>query len=160
MGFLTDRYHISTVLAISAFTSALSVFLIWGFATTAPTLYAFSIAFGIFAGGYTASWTGCAIEVQKDSPDAAITVIMGTMAAGRGLGCVLSGPLSEYLLSLGTFEAVGAYGTRYGSLILFTGFTALLGRFGLFGRLGMRASKAEKGGRGLAGENEREALLA
>lgn len=161
MGFLTDRYHISTVLAISAFTSAASVFLIWGFATTAPVLYIFSIAFGVFAGGYTASWTGCAIEVQKaTSPDAAITVIMGTMAAGRGFGCVLSGPLSEYLLSLGTFEAAGSYGTRYGSLILFTGFTALLGRFGLFGRLGMRASKGEEGGRGLSGENESEALLA
>ena len=161
MGFLTDRYHISTVLAISAFTSAASVFLIWGFATTAQILYIFSIAFGIFAGGYTASWTSCAIEVQKGSPDAAITVIMGTMAAGRGFGCVLSGPLSEYLLGLGTFEAVGAYGTRYGSLILFTGFTALFGRFGLFGRLGMRAGKAgEEGGRSLEGENEREALLA
>ena len=97
--------------------------------------------------------------MQKGSPDVAITVIMGTMAAGRGFGCVLCGPLSEYLLSLGTFEGVGAYGTRYGNLILFTGFTALLGGFGLFGRLGMRAGRAGEGGGRTPGENEREALL-
>ena len=159
IGFLTDRYNISTVLAILALTSAASVFFIWGFATTAPVLYLFSILFGIFAGGYTASWTGCITEVKKANPDTAITVVIGAMSAGRGFGCVLSGPLSEYLLSLGTSEAAGAYGTRYGSLILFTGLTALLGSFGLFGTLRMSASKPEEGGRRLSVENENEALL-
>ena len=71
---------------------------------------------------------------------------------------MLSGPFSEYLLSLGTDKAAGAYGTRYGSLILFTGFTAILGGFGLVGRLETRADHPRE--RRLSGDNEREALLA
>lgn len=107
-------------------------------------LYAFAILFGIFAGGYTASWTGCATEVKKENPDAVIAVIMGTMAAGRGIGCVISGPVSEALLELPKWHADGVYGTSFGWLILFTGVTSLLGRFGLFGKCGLRTQKGSK----------------
>lgn len=157
MGFLIDRYHISTVLLLSAITSTLCVFLIWGFATTESMLYLFAILFGLFAGGYTATWTGCATEVQKENPKAAIAVIMGTMAAGRGVGCVISGPVSEALLSLPRWHAQGVYGTRFGWLILFTGVSSLLGRFGLFGRWGLRTQKRcpkDVETRSVAGESE------
>ena len=94
ISFLIDYYHISTVLLLSAIASTLCVFLIWGFATTEPMLYIFAILFGLFAGGYTATWIGCATEVKKENPNAAVAVIMGTMAAGRGVGCVISGPVT------------------------------------------------------------------
>ncbi|KAL9124708.1 MAG: hypothetical protein Q9217_005992, partial [Psora testacea] len=144
MGYLIDRYHISTVLLISALTSSLSVFLFWGFATSSPLLYLFSITFGVFAGGYTASWTGSAQEIKKANPASTeIAVVMGTMAAGRGLGCVLSGPISEALMALPAPGKGKIWGSAYGWLILFTGVTCLLGRFGLFGKWGMRAEEKE-----------------
>ena len=143
MGLLVDRYHISTVLLISALSSTFCVFFLWGFALNEPVLYLFSITFGIFAGGYVATWTGCALEVQKSSTDSDVSSINGFMAAGRGFGCVLGGPLSEALLSFKPMEAKGAYGTRYGALIIFTGISSLMGRFGLFGRWGLQAGQKE-----------------
>jgi MFS family permease len=140
-GLLVDRFHISTVLFISAIGSAMSVFLLWGLAVKEPVLYAFAIVYGVFAGGYTASWSGSAVEIRNDYPEAEVAVIMGVLAAGRGFGCMLSGPLSEGLLRIGN-EPSGlgfAYGTKFRSLIIFTGITMLFGRFGLLGRFGTRA---------------------
>ena len=106
-------------------------------------LFTFSITFGIFAGGYVATWTGCALEVQKSTPNTDVASINGFMAAGRGFGCVLGGPISEALLSLGALEAKGAYGSKFGVLIILTGISSLMGRFGLFGRWGLQAGETE-----------------
>ena len=46
---------------------------------------------------------------------------MGTMAAGRGVGCVISGPVIEALLSLPRWHVQGVYGTRFRWLIVLTG---------------------------------------
>lgn len=138
IGFLVDRFQMRTALLVSTIGSAISVFLIWGFAVAEPGLYAFALMYGIFAGGYTATWTGCVTEVQKVVPRTETGVMMGIMAAGRGVGSMASGPMSEKLFSLGPRKGVlqGVYGTDYGSLILFTGVTALLGGLGVLGRSG------------------------
>ena len=158
IGFLVDRFHISTVLLLSAITSTLSVFLLWGFAMNQFLLLTFSIFFGIFAGGYTACWAGCAIEVKKTTPNSEIATMVGFMAAARGLGCVLMGPLSEYLLDFGGFHVGGAYDTKYGALIVFTGITVLMGRFGLFGRYGLGARSSDGESRKTKDE-ERQPLI-
>ena len=119
----------------------------------------FAILFGVFAGGYTASWTGCAMEVKKRTPDSEIATMLGFMAAGRGFGCVLMGPVSEALLGLGSLHTGGAYGTRYGSLIVFTGLSVSMGRFGLFGRWGLQAEESGSQPRKDSGEGERECLI-
>lgn len=100
-------------------------------------LYTFALAYGIFAGGYTATWTGCLAEVQRDSRDAEAGVFLGNMAASRGIGAIVSGPISEELLKLGLGEKAlaGAYGSKYGVVILFTGVTAVLGGFGIIERI-------------------------
>ena len=64
--------------------------------------------------------------------------MFGMMAAGRGLGAVMSGPVSEILLGYGSLNLKGAYGTEYGGLIFFTGITAMLGGFGALSRLRSR----------------------
>lgn len=59
-------------------------------------------------------------------------LIYGFLAAGRGIGNVISGPLSEALLKVYSGYrggAVSGYGGQYGILIIFTGVTALLGGF-------------------------------
>ncbi|KAL8797302.1 MAG: hypothetical protein Q9195_000456 [Heterodermia aff. obscurata] len=148
IGSLTDHLHITTVILISATGSALSVFLLWGFALARAMLYIFAFAYGIFAGGYTATWTGCLVEIQRESRDAEAGVIIGMMAATRGIGAVISGPLSEQLLMIrpGRGWLSGAYGSEYGVLIVFTGITAILGGLGVVERIrlwGMDDSEVE-----------------
>lgn len=69
--------------------------------------------------------------------DAEAGVVIGMMAATRGVGAVVSGPLSEELLKFRPWEGrlAGAYGTQYGILILFTGITAILGGLGVIERV-------------------------
>jgi len=138
IGSLTDHLHPTSVILISALGSALAVFLIWGFALSKPVIYIFALAYGIFAGGYTATWTGCVSEIQRDVIEAEAGVVIGMMAAGRGLGAVMSGPVSESLLGYESWNLTGAYGTKYGILIVFTGITAVLGGFGSLSRLRFR----------------------
>lgn len=141
IGALTDRYHVSTVLLISALGSAFSVFFLWGFAVNEVPLYTFALIYGVFAGGYTSTWAGCASEVRQQTPGTEVAVLMGIMAFGRGFGCMSSGPLSDKLLNLGVWQGGnngGAYGTEYANLIAFTGITALLSGLGLFARFRKR----------------------
>ncbi|MCJ1462065.1 hypothetical protein MMC07_000665 [Pseudocyphellaria aurata] len=147
-GLLIDRYHISTILLISSLGSAMSVLLIWGFATFQPILFIFAFTYGVFAGGYASTWTGCAADIRKETGRGEIAVIIGTMAAGRGIGCVISGPVSESLLRSKRWlgASPGVYRSEYGNLILFTGLALLLGSIGSTGRLRRWALKSPETG--------------
>ncbi|KAL8919506.1 MAG: hypothetical protein Q9172_004944 [Xanthocarpia lactea] len=133
-GYLTDRLHPSTAILISSLGAALSVFLLWGFALSKPVIYIFAITYGVFGGGYAATWTGFVSEIQRDAGEAEAVIVLGMLAAGRGPGSVSSGPLSEALLKYDKWNLTGAYGTRYGVLIVFTGVTAVMGWLGFFTR--------------------------
>ena len=160
-GLLIDVMHVSNVLLITAVISTATVFLLWGFATTEPVLYAFCILFGVTAGGYTATWTGAAKEVksahehklrlegksEEDEGAVEVAVVMGVMAAGRGFGCFASGPVSEALMKLPKPHGKGVWSTNYAWLVIFVGLTMLLGRFGSFGRSGLRFSDRGKKGK-------------
>lgn len=56
-------------------------------------------------------------------------MVFGFLAFGRGLGNVVSGPLSELLIAKNPWKDVtqGAFGSQYGLLIVLTGITALVG---------------------------------
>jgi hypothetical protein len=119
---------------ISAIGTALSTFLLWGFSTNLPVLYIFCIAYGVFAGSYTTAWTGI-MHMVSAAPDRSSTsgtsfdpaMVLGVLCAGRGIGNIVSGPLSGALIKGMPWQgqAAGGYGTGYGSLIVFTGATAL-----------------------------------
>lgn len=68
-------------------------------------------------------------EVRKRDPRAEHGLVFGILAAGRGLGCVTSGPLTDALLKGRPWagDAAAAYGSGYGPLVVFTGVTALFG---------------------------------
>ena len=76
--------------------------------------------------------------MQKRAGRAETGLLMGTWAAGRGIGSVVSGPLSGKLLELGLWKGASkyAYGTEYGILIVFIGFTAIFGGLGVIVRFG------------------------
>jgi MFS family permease len=129
LGYATDRLPVNTVIAISSIGATISVFLLWGLATSLPLLVIFAAVYGVFAGGFSALWIGMAREVLRDfDGDAGIITLMGAFSAGRGIGAVLSGPMSEILLkrNLGS-EVFRAYGSEYGVLIVFTGISAFCG---------------------------------
>ncbi|EAW13985.1 putative MFS monocarboxylate transporter [Aspergillus clavatus NRRL 1] len=145
LGTLCDRFAVTNIMLLSSVGSALSVFLFWGLASSresaAPTssyshaamtlLIMFSISYGFFAGGFSSTWSGVTTQIKRDRPSLDTGLVFGLLAGGRGIGNVISGPLSTALIKRGSV-AGGEHGgtgytTEYGALIVFTGVTAFLG---------------------------------
>ena len=136
-GFLIDRLHVTTVIMFVTSIAVLSVFLAWGFALSLPTVILFSALYGMSAGGFSTTYTGTMKEIQKREPTADIGILFGMLAAGRGIGAIASGPLSEALIHNLPWkgELASGYGTGYGPLIIFTGLTAAAGGLSWVGRM-------------------------
>ncbi|KAK4189528.1 monocarboxylate transporter 10 [Podospora australis] len=143
MGSLIDRLEVTKCLLVSTAGATLGVFLLWGLSDNLAVLYAFSIVYGLFAGSYTSAWPGIMKEIVKwgtttknegegkSSGGGVVdpSMVFAFLALGRGVGNVISGPLSEALIKGEPWrgEAFGGYGSGYGSLIAFTGATAFVG---------------------------------
>ena len=128
MGILNDRFDVSNVIFVSSLGSTLTVFIFWGLAGQAALLAIFSIFYGFFAGGYSATWSGSMTQMKKERPALDTGLAFGLLAGVRGVGNVISGPLSSALVSQGLVgHARFGYETKYEWLIVFTGLTALLG---------------------------------
>ena len=139
VGWLVDHYHVTTALNFCTLGTMFAVFLFWSFAVHQPILYIFAIAYGVFAGGFPATWSGCSNPVRRDHP-VETSMIISLFTAGKGIGSIISGPLSGALvLSDSWRNHVGfAYGSGYGYLIMFSGITASFAGIGWFGkRLGL-----------------------
>ncbi|KFY72282.1 hypothetical protein V499_07568 [Pseudogymnoascus sp. VKM F-103] len=136
LGMLIDRFHVTTVVIISTVGAVLSVFLFWGFSDALPLLIVFSILYGLFAGGFVTTISGIVKAVKGLDETTDVGTLLGILSAGRGIGAVASGPLSEALLSSRPWQgkATLAYGTGYGGLIVFTGITAAVGGVSFLGK--------------------------
>ena len=136
MGMLIDRFHVTTVILLSTVGAAISVFLFWGLSTALPLLCIFSILYGFFAGGFVSTNAGVIKLVKQRDESADVGMLIGLLSAGRGIGAVLSGPLSEALLNERPWQGKAGlgYGSGYGGLIVFTGVTAVLGSVSFFGK--------------------------
>jgi len=148
MGSLIDRVHVTTCILVSTVGATLGTLLLWGFSTSLPVLYLFCVVYGAFAGSFTSTWPGIMREMTRGE-NAAVEggengggeegyggdgnvdpiMVFAFLGLGRGVGNVVSGPLSEVLVRGSPWrgQALGGYGSGYGSLIAFTGVTALLG---------------------------------
>jgi MFS family permease len=143
MGSLIDRLEVTTCLWVSTVGATVGTFLIWGFSVNLPVLYLFCVVYGLFAGSYSSAWPGVMTDITKrGAHDAAAegngnehgktadpSMVFAFLAMGRGIGNVVSGPLSEAMVKARPWQgqAFGGYGSGYGGLIAFTGATALLG---------------------------------
>ena len=137
MGWLSSQLHPATCLFIATIGASLATLVLWGLAMLFPSLLIFCAFYGLFAGSYTSAWTGIMRQFTSDNTistnahghDTDPVMVISVLAAGRGLGCILSGPLSQALVSNMPWKggAYAAYGTGYGPLILFTGATAAFG---------------------------------
>ncbi|KAA8904863.1 major facilitator superfamily domain-containing protein [Sphaerosporella brunnea] len=133
-GALCDRVHITTVIVVSAVGTALSVFLTWGLGGTLPWLIVFSLLYGFFAGGFTSIYGGMGKEMRRQYPSTEQGLVFGIMAAGRGVGNVVAGPMSEVLLKSWDASGKGAYGSKFGGLVVVTGVTAAVSGAGWIAR--------------------------
>lgn len=137
VGSLVDRFDVTTVMLLVGTISSIAVFCILGFTTYVAPLYIFSLMYGMSAGAYSTNWGGMIKEIQKRNDGADANLVFGLLAAGRGVGSIISGPLSESLLADGRVwrDAVSsAYGSEYGPIIIFSGCTAMVGGFSWFVR--------------------------
>ncbi|EOO00189.1 putative mfs monocarboxylate transporter protein [Phaeoacremonium minimum UCRPA7] len=142
-GYLSDnkRFPLSTgtVTAISAISSALASFLLWGLTSkgSMALLVLFSISFGFFAGGYSATWGGVINELEREAAQRNEAIdtgmIYGLLNGARGIGYVSGGLAGVPLLKVGSGVSIGnfGYGTMYGPLIIFTGLSTVFGGWGL-----------------------------
>ncbi|KAI2993709.1 hypothetical protein CBS147346_10873 [Aspergillus niger] len=141
LGSLCDRFAVSNIMLLSSVGSGVSVLLFWGLSTSSPSasfpqaaialLVLFSITYGFFAGGFSSTWSGVLTQVKREVPSLETGLVFGLLAGGRGIGSVISGPLSSALMQQGSITGqengeIG-YTTDYGALILFTGVTAIFG---------------------------------
>ncbi|PLB47969.1 MFS general substrate transporter [Aspergillus steynii IBT 23096] len=144
LGTLCDRFAVTNIMLLSSVGSALSVLLFWGLciSPSSPSSYPqtglalltlFSITYGFFAGGFSSTWSGILTQMKRESPSLETGLVFGLLAGGRGIGNVISGPLSSALIKKGSVVAGSGHGgavgytSEYGALILFTGVTAILG---------------------------------
>lgn len=143
-GYLSDNKYFAlsaaTVTCISGLSSALSAFLLWGMTTEGnlATLILFSITFGFFAGGYSATWGGLMNDLEGEArrSNEAIDsgMVYGLLNGARGIGYVAGGLAGVPLLKAGVENyGNGGFGvqTSYGPLIVFTGIASLFGGWGV-----------------------------
>lgn len=147
-GLLCDRkgrlaLSAAAVTAIPALGSALAAFLFWGLALrgSMALLVLFSVTFGFFAGGYSATWGSVLNELEGEARDANEAVdtgmLYGLLNGARGVGYVSGGLVGLPLLRAGgQASSMGAfgYGTTYGPLIVFTGLSSVLGGWAVLWR--------------------------
>lgn len=142
-GWLSDNKHFSlsatTVTSISAISSALSAFLFWGLTSqgSMALLVLFSMTFGFFAGGYSATWGGVINELEREAAQLNEAIdtgmLYGLLNGARGIGYVSGGLAGVSLLKAGDTSSLKGfgYGTIYGPLIIFTGLSSVFGGWGL-----------------------------
>jgi MFS family permease len=126
MGMLVDRLHFSTCVLISTVGTAIAVLCLWGLAASLPVLYTFCIAYGLFAASWTSTWPGIMRDVTYARQGTDGGMVFASLAAGKGIGSVASGPLSQALLRSVVSWKAGST-ARYGMVIIFTGITAMCG---------------------------------
>jgi MFS family permease len=130
---------IASVSLISATGASLPALMFWGMVPKASPagialLILFAITYGFFAGGYSATWGGVVKEMQREAEshnEAVDTgLVFGLLNGGRGIGYMAGGFLGVELLKLGSLGSTAgplAYGSAFGSLILYTGLGAAAG---------------------------------
>ncbi|RYN94916.1 hypothetical protein AA0120_g3558 [Alternaria tenuissima] len=135
MGGIVDRWHITTCIFLSTIGSTLSVFLLWGFSTNLPLLLVFCAVYGLFAGSYSTVYPGIMKLLEGNEQGTDSMMVFSVLAAGRGIGNVACGPMSEALFRMGDVGGSGLYASEYGPLVLLTGISAALGGVSCFGRV-------------------------
>lgn len=137
LGVLSDRFHVTTAFLVSSCGSVVAVFCLWSFAVNTGVLFLFAILYGVFAGGFSSTWASCVKPIREQGhPGTDAGMIIAVLSAGKGVGSVISGPLSEAILNADKWKGSAgfAFGSGYGGTIILTGVTAAFTSLGWCGR--------------------------
>ncbi|KEF51860.1 uncharacterized protein A1O9_12198 [Exophiala aquamarina CBS 119918] len=117
-GRLSDKCSVHMLGTLSAAVACAAAFLLWGLATSLAYVIAFAFVFGAFASGFIALWPRMrTMFAEKDA-----NMIYSFLSFGRGLGVLVSGPISSSLLNVGASHSDDASaGRKFNALILFVG---------------------------------------
>ncbi|KAI0092569.1 major facilitator superfamily domain-containing protein [Irpex rosettiformis] len=98
MGWLSDRFDIWVLALCSLFGTCLATFIVWGVLSfSLGGIMAYAVSYGITAGGWTSLWYGFVNPFAKDDPSLSTTLISFLLAT-RGIGVILTTPISTVLL--------------------------------------------------------------
>ncbi|QRW08119.1 major facilitator superfamily transporter [Ceratobasidium sp. AG-Ba] len=133
LGHFADKYDLRIIMLVSILGSSLSVFLLWGLASTLPPLLVFALIYGFLAAPFSSLWPKFC-SVVSNEPHLTVR-LMGIFVGSRGIGNILAGPVSTVLLrtSFSGSRNDPNYGyqlNNYGPLIIFTGATILASTIG------------------------------
>ncbi|KAJ7646869.1 MFS general substrate transporter [Roridomyces roridus] len=100
MGYLADKFNPWILALTSLFGTSIITFILWGvFSHSLPGLLAFGLAYGSSASGWTSLWTSFIRPLAKDDPGLS-TSIYGYLSLSRGIGNIVSAPISAKLYSV------------------------------------------------------------
>lgn len=139
LGWLSDNCDIYLVMFGSTSVSAVAVYLLWGLSKSFGVLVAFAIIYGLSAGGFSAMWTRFGSVISGDDSSSSVLTLIGVFSFQRGIGNILSGPISSALVGSTVFKGSDGdigYGLRkYEGVVLFVGSAMLVSCLGVGGRL-------------------------
>ena len=126
-----------TLVILSSLVACISVLALWGLAQSLVQLVFFALVFGGFASGFISLWAGMGKTFGEESAQ----MIFSILSFSRGVGNIISGPISSSLLrglpehQSGYYHHRHAYGNhKYAWVVLFVGIcmacSALLGALG------------------------------
>ncbi|KAF7348227.1 hypothetical protein MSAN_01776300 [Mycena sanguinolenta] len=99
MGYLSDKFNPWILALTTLFTTSVATFILWGVLSHSfAGLLAFGIAYGSIAGGWSSLWTGFVRPIASDDP-ALSTMLYGYLLLSRGIGNIVSTPISAQLLT-------------------------------------------------------------
>ncbi|KAJ7187252.1 MFS general substrate transporter [Mycena filopes] len=136
VGFLSDKLNPWVLALTTLLTASAATFILWGaLSHSFAGLLVFSIAYGGVASGWTSVYSGFIKPVAKDDP-ALTTTLFGYLLFSRGLGNILSTPISAKLYT-SSRNVTGAIGTgfdvgdgRFETMIIYVG-TCFAGAAGI-----------------------------
>jgi predicted MFS family arabinose efflux permease len=131
-GYLSDkpRVPLNLLIITSASIAAVVTLSLWGLARSFASLAVFAVIYGFFGAGYTAMWARMVTAIS-DEPSAS-QALFGLFCAGKGVGNILTGPISGGLVGLSSSSAGYGLGV-YQAVVIFTGVCLVLSAGSLAG---------------------------
>jgi len=122
-GYLSDKNaSLNVLLTVSSSIAAIATFTGWGLAHKMLPLAFFAVLYGFFGAGYTALWARMVTSISEEP--SASQAMFGLFCFGKGIGNILTGPISAGLMRWS--DQSRGYGNGvYQTIIIFTG-TCLL----------------------------------
>jgi uncharacterized protein YjeT (DUF2065 family) len=120
VGYISDnkRVPLNALIAVCSSVAAIVTLSIWGLARSLVSLAFFAILYGFFGAGYTAMWARMVTAISEEP--SASQAMFGLFCAGKGVGNILTGPISAGLLRWSEYSAGYGHGV-YQAIVIFTG---------------------------------------